>query len=142
MIDIVRRLVIQLNLKIAPGIQMDLYILKSKIHQATVTGFNMEYEGSIVVDSELMEEVGLLPYEKVLVANMATGDRFETYVIPGTSGSRSIELNGATARLGQSGDRVIIFSFARMAEAEARNFRPKIVLLDENNRVIRRSFAA
>jgi len=121
---------------------MDINILKSKIHQATVTGFNMEYEGSIIVDRGLMDEVGLLPYEKVLVANMATGDRFETYAIPGDKGSGAIELNGATARLGQSGDRVIIFSFARITEAEALTFSPKIVLLDENNRVVRRSFAA
>lgn len=121
---------------------MDVQILKSKIHQATVTGFNMEYEGSIVVDSALMDEVGLLPYEKVLVANMATGDRFETYVIPGKAASGAIELNGATARLGQTGDRVIIFAFARMAEAEARSFTPRIVQLDERNRIIRRSFAA
>jgi len=121
---------------------MDVFILKSKIHQATVTGFNMEYEGSIVVDVALMEEVGLFPYEKVLVANMATGDRFETYVIPGAGGSGTIELNGATARLGQSGDRVIIFAFARVPEAEARSFQPRIILLDENNRVARRSFAA
>jgi len=121
---------------------MDVFILKSKIHQATVTGFDMNYEGSIVVDAALMEEVGLLPYEKVLVANMATGARFETYVIPGRHESGAIELNGATARLGQKGDRVIIFSFARLSEAEARSFKPRIVQLDENNHVIRRSFAA
>ena len=102
----------------------------------------MEYEGSIVVDSTLMEEVGLFAYEKVLVANMATGDRFETYVIPGAAGRGAIELNGATARLGQKGDRVIIFSFARIPEAEARTFTPRIVQLDENNRVTRRSFVA
>jgi len=121
---------------------MDVFILKSKIHQATVTGFDMDYEGSIVVDAALMEEVGLLPYEKVLVANMATGDRFETYAIPGRHGSGAIELNGATARLGQTGDRVIIFSFARLSEEEARSHAPRIVQLDENNRVVRRSFAA
>ena len=121
---------------------MDLTILKSKIHQATVTGFDMEYEGSIVVDSALMEEVGLVPYEKVLVANMNTGDRFETYVIPGDPSSGAIELNGATARLGQAGDRVIIFSFARVSAEEVRSFSPKIVQLDENNRVIRRSSVA
>lgn len=120
---------------------MDVFILKSKIHQATVTGVDMEYEGSIIVDAALMEEVGLHPYEKVLVANMATGDRFETYVIPGATGSGNIELNGATARLGQVGDRIIIFAFARMAESEARAFTPRIVQVDERNRVVRRSFA-
>lgn len=121
---------------------MDLNILKSKIHQATVTGFNLDYEGSIVIDSDLMEEVGLLAYEKVLVANMATGGRFETYAIPAPSGSGAIELNGATARLGQAGDRVIIFAFALISETEAQTFTPRIVLLDENNRVVRRSFVA
>lgn len=120
---------------------MDVFILKSKIHQATVTGINMDYEGSIVVDAALMEEVGLVPYEKVLVANMANGARFETYVIPGDTGSRAIELNGATARLGQIGDRVILFSFAAVPAEEARSVTPKVVQLDENNRVIRRSFA-
>jgi aspartate 1-decarboxylase len=121
---------------------MDVFLLKSKIHQATVTGVDWSYEGSIVVDSALMEEVGLLPYEKVLVANMATGDRFETYVIEGPAGSGAIELNGATARLGQVGDRVILFSFARMSEEEARAHIPRIVQLDDSNRVVRRSFAA
>jgi len=121
---------------------MDVFLLKSKIHLATVTGVDMHYEGSIVVDSDLMREVGFYPYEKVLVANMATGDRFETYVIEGGAGSGSIELNGATARLGQVGDRVIIFSFAQVPQAEARSFTPRIVQVDENNRVIRRSFAA
>jgi aspartate 1-decarboxylase len=120
---------------------MDVFLLKSKIHQAAVTGVNMDYEGSIVVDAALMEEVRLYPNEKVLVANIATGDRFETYVIPGEAGSRSIELNGATARLGQTGDRVIIFAFAKIAESEASVFSPRIVQLDENNRVIRRNFA-
>ncbi len=120
---------------------MDIFLLKSKIHQAKVTGVDMGYEGSIVIDAALMEEVRLYPFEKVLVANIATGDRFETYVIPGREGSGAIELNGATARLGQAGDRVIIFAFARVSEAEASAFSPRIVLVDDNNRVIRRNFA-
>jgi aspartate 1-decarboxylase len=120
---------------------MDLILLKSKIHQATVTGVDMNYEGSIVVDAALMEEVRLRPFEKVLVANMATADRFETYVIPGDAGSGSIELNGATARLGQIGDQVIIFAFASFPEEEVSAFSPRIVQLDKKNRVIRRNFA-
>ena len=119
---------------------MDLILLKCKIHQATVTGVDMHYEGSIVVDAALMEEVRLRPFEKVLVANVATGDRFETYVIPGDAGSGSIELNGATARLGHIGDQVIIFAFANFREQEASAFSPRIVQLDEKNRVIRRNF--
>jgi aspartate 1-decarboxylase len=121
---------------------MELLLLKSKIHQATVTGIDMHYEGSIVIDSALMEEVGLQRWEKVLVANMNTGDRFETYVIPGPARSGRVELNGATARLGHVGDRVIIFSFATYTEAEARSHAPKIVQVDDENRVVRRSFAA
>jgi aspartate 1-decarboxylase len=120
---------------------MNITLLKSKIHQATVTGIDVGYEGSIVVDAELMDEVGFRPYEKVLVANFNTGDRFETYVISGQRGSGEIQLNGATARLGQTGDRIIIFSFASVSESEAEMFSPKIIQLDENNRVVRRSFA-
>ena len=120
---------------------MDVYLLKSKIHQATVTGVDMNYEGSIVIDAALMEEVRLHPWEKVLVVNISTGDRFETYVIAGEAGSGNIELNGATARLGQTGDQIIIFAFARMPESEAGSFSPRIVQLDNNNRVIRRNFA-
>ena len=121
---------------------MELILMKSKIHQATVTGIDMHYEGSIVIDSSLMEEVGLVRWEKVLVANMNTGDRFETYVIPAPARSGRIELNGATARLGHIGDRVIIFSFAAYTEAEAITHAPKIVQLDDENKIIRRSFAS
>jgi aspartate 1-decarboxylase len=121
---------------------MELILLKSKIHQATVTGVDMHYEGSIVVDGAVMEEVGLTRWEKVLVANMNTGDRFETYVIPGPSRSGRFELNGATARLGHIGDRLIIFAFATYTEAEARTHAPRIVQLDDKNRVVRRSFVA
>lgn len=119
---------------------MDVTLLKSKIHLATVTGVDMNYEGSIVVDADLMAEVRIHPWEKVLVANLATGDRFETYVIAGEAGSGSIELNGATARLGQAGDQIIIFAFTRIPESEADSFSPRIVQLDNKNRVIRRNF--
>ena len=117
---------------------MDVFMLKSKLHQATVTGANMEYDGSIAIDTTLMREVDILPYEKVLVANMATGARFETYVIPGEEGTGEISLNGATARLGLPGDRLIIFAFAQVSQAEAASFTPKIVRLDSQNRIIQR----
>jgi aspartate 1-decarboxylase len=117
-------------------------MLKSKLHNGVVTGTNNHYEGSIVVDEGLMEEVGLIPFEKVLVANNNNGNRFETYVIKGPRGSGSIELNGATALLGKVGDRVIIFAFTSLSQSEAGEFSPKIVLLDEKNQVVRRSFAA
>ncbi len=120
---------------------MDVFMLKSKIHQARVTNVDVEYEGSIVIDSVLMEEVGLIPYEKVMVANIETGSRFETYVITGDPGSGMIGLNGAAARLGQPGNRVIILAFARMPASEARAFSPRIIQVDENNKIIRRSFA-
>lgn len=120
---------------------MNVTILKSKIHQATVTGLEAGYEGSIVIDSQLMEEVGLRRYEKVLVANLNTGDRFETYVIEGEPGSAAIELNGATARLGQVRDRLTIFAFATVPESAVSTVEPKIVQLDEKNQVVRRSFA-
>jgi aspartate 1-decarboxylase len=121
---------------------MHITILKSKLHSGTVTGTDTRYEGSIVVDEALMDEVGLYEYEKVLVANVNTGDRFETYVIKGVRGSGEIALNGATARLGQVGDHVIIFSFVSIPEEDVKTFSPKIVLLDEKNRVVRRSFAS
>jgi aspartate 1-decarboxylase len=121
---------------------MHVTILKSKLHNGTVTGTDTRYEGSIVVDEALMDEVGLHEYEKVLVANVNTGDRFETYVIRGVRGSGEIQLNGPTARLGQVGDQVIVFSFVSIPEEDVRTFSPKIVLLDEKNRVIRRSFAS
>jgi len=120
---------------------MNITMLKCKIHNAVVTGTDTRYEGSIVVDEALMEEVGLHVWEKVLVANVSTGDRFETYAIKGVRGSGEVQLNGATARLGQVGDRVIIFAFVSIDEKEAKTFSPKIVTLDEKNRVARRSFA-
>jgi len=120
---------------------MNVTILKSKIHRAAVTGVDVGYEGSIVIDSILMDEVGLRRFEKVLVANLNNGNRFETYVIEGDPGAGDIKLNGATARLGEIGDRLTIFAFAVVPEAEATGFEPRIVQLDKRNAVIRRSFA-
>ena len=120
---------------------MQITVLKSKIHHARVTGVDTSYEGSIVVDTDLMEEVGLHRYEKVLVANLDNGNRFETYAIAGEPGSRAVMLNGAAAHLGRVGDRVIIFAFSQIPESELQSFTPKIIQLDENNHVVRRSFA-
>jgi aspartate 1-decarboxylase len=116
-------------------------ILKSKIHRAAVTGVDVGYEGSIVIDPDLMDEVGIYPFEKVLVANLNNGVRFETYVLAGERGSGAIKLNGATARLGQVEDRIIVFAFTEIPASEAESFSPKIVQLDEKNQVVRRSFA-
>ncbi len=114
---------------------MQLFMFKSKIHRATLTETDLRYEGSITIDEELMEAADLLRYEKVLVVNNNNGERFETYVIPGVRGSRSVCLNGAAARKGQIGDQVIIISFAQMTPEEARNHKPTSVMLDENNAV-------
>lgn len=120
---------------------MNITMLKSKIHWAAVTGIDVSYEGSIVIDPELMEEVGMRRYEKVLVSNLNNGNRFETYAIAGERGSRAIKLNGAAARLGHVGDRLTIFTFVTLSESDAAKFTPKIIQLDENNAVLRRSYA-
>ena len=111
-------------------------ILKSKIHMARVNKKVLDYEGSIEIDEELMELAGLVEGEKVLVANVDNGERFETYVIKGKRGSRVIGLNGASARLAEIGDRLIIMAFGIFEEGE--KVEPCIVVLDEENRVVRR----
>lgn len=120
---------------------MQVFMFKSKIHRATLTETDLRYEGSVTIDEELMEAANLLRYEKVLIVNNNNGERFETYVIPGERGSRSVCLNGAAARKGQIGDQVIIISFAQMTPEEAANHRPTSVMLDENNAVKDVSFS-
>ena len=116
---------------------MELTLLKSKIHRATVTGASLHYEGSMTISSDLAEMVGLLPYEKILIGNMANGERFETYVIYGVPGTGQVQLNGATAHLGKIGDRLTIMNFASYSAAEAAGHKPRIVVLDEKNHVLR-----
>jgi aspartate 1-decarboxylase len=111
-------------------------ILKSKIHRATVTGADIHYMGSITIDQELMEHARILPFEKVLVASLDSGQRLETYVIKGKRGGRDICLNGAAARKILKGDRVIILSFAQMEEEKAKNHRPHVVYVDKDNNII------
>lgn len=115
---------------------MLIELLKAKLHLAAVTKTEISYHGSITVDIDLMRSVGLRPYEKVLVSNTSTGQRGETYVIPGTPGGGEIQLNGAMARLAQPSDRVIIMSFASFTPEEAEQHHPKVAILDENNRII------
>lgn len=114
---------------------MQLEMLKSKLHQACVTDGDVHYEGSFGIDSELMEAVGLYPYEKVLVANINNGSRLETYVIPEPFGSRRMVLNGAAAKLGSIGDRVIVMSYCLVEESVVQEGRhkPRVLHLDENN---------
>src|SRR5205823_7459021 len=116
---------------------MELTLLKSKIHRATVTGASLHYEGSMTISADLAERVGLLPYEKILIGNMANGERFETYVIYGERGTGQIQLNGATAYLGKIGDRVTIMNFGSFTPEEAVGHRPRVIVLDEKNQVTR-----
>ncbi|OGW34043.1 MAG: aspartate 1-decarboxylase [Nitrospirae bacterium GWD2_57_9] len=110
-------------------------MLRSKIHRATVTDSNLEYEGSLTIDPVLIEAAGMLPYEQVSVSNLNNGERFETYVIPGKRGAGEMVLNGPTARKGVKGDRIIVFCYEFFNEEELKAYKPRIVLVDENNRV-------
>ena len=110
-------------------------VLRSKIHRATITETVLHYEGSIALDPDLMAAADLLPFEKVLVVNFNNGARIETYIIVGEKGSGIVCLNGPAARLGMPGDIVTVMSFAAVDEAEVRQFQPKIVYVDERNRV-------
>jgi aspartate 1-decarboxylase len=117
---------------------MHISLLKSKIHRACVTGASLDYEGSLSVSSDIAENVGLLPYERILVSNLQNGERFETYVIYAAPGKGIIELNGATAHLGKVGDLLTIMNFAQLTPEEAERHRPRIAVLDRQNRIIRR----
>lgn len=107
------------------------HILKSKIHRAVITDAELHYEGSIACDPDWLRQADILPGEKVLVANLDNGERFETYALAGKKGQ--IGLRGAAARLGQAGDRIIIMAFGLMDDDEARSRKPSIVYLDERN---------
>jgi aspartate 1-decarboxylase len=113
---------------------MELTLLKGKIHRATVTQCDLHYEGSISIDAALLERAGILPYEQVDVLDINNGQRFTTYTIPAPAGSGTIGVNGAAARLAQKGDLVIIVAYARMNEAEAKAFTPRVLLVDGQNR--------
>lgn len=114
---------------------MYITVLKSKLHHLRVTDVELEYEGSLTVDPELLEAVGMVPYEKILIANLANGERFETYALEGERGSRRVCLNGATAHKGSAGDRLIVFAFVAMAPEEVSRHRPRIAVLDEHNQI-------
>lgn len=116
---------------------MTISVLKSKIHRAVITQAELNYIGSITIDEELMEASGLYEYEHVHIVNVNSGSRIETYVIAGERGSGVICLNGAAARCGQKGDTVIIMSYADMTPDEFKDAPPKVVFVDENNRIAR-----
>nr|WP_216369311.1 MULTISPECIES: aspartate 1-decarboxylase [unclassified Brevibacillus] len=110
-------------------------MMKAKIHRATVTEANLNYVGSITIDKEILDALDILPNEKVQVVNNNNGARLETYVIEGEPGSGVICLNGAAARLVQPGDIVIIISYAMMSDEEARTHKPRVAIMDENNKI-------
>ena len=110
-------------------------MLKSKIHRATVTEANLEYEGSITIDQELLEAADILPYEQVQVLDINNGSRLETYALPGERGSGRICINGAAARLVSQGDMVIILTYSAVPESEAASLHPRIVYVDGHNRI-------
>lgn len=114
---------------------MQLNMLKCKIHRAVITQANLNYVGSITVDSELMEKAGLIEYEKVQVVDIDNGNRLETYVIPGEYGSGVMCLNGAAARYVHPGDKIIIMAYCQMEEQEAIRHRPTVVFVDDNNKI-------
>jgi aspartate 1-decarboxylase len=108
-------------------------ILKSKIHRATVTHADVDYVGSLTLDTDLLKAADILPYEKVHVVDIDNGARLETYAIEGPAGSGAVEINGAAARLVHAGDRIIVMSYAQVSDAEARTMRPTVVLVDDRN---------
>ncbi|HET9110380.1 MAG TPA: aspartate 1-decarboxylase [Ktedonobacterales bacterium] len=110
-------------------------VLNGKIHRATVTGADLDYIGSITIDETLLEAADMLPFERVQVVDVTNGARLETYIIAGERDSGVIQLNGAAAHLVHVGDLVIIMSYAQMQDAEARDWKPKVVLVDERNTV-------
>src|ERR1039458_1410665 len=115
---------------------MQFLLLKSKIHRATVTGGNVEYEGSLTISADLMEKCGLQEYEKILCGNMANGERFETYAIRGKKGAGEIIMNGAVAHLGKKGDLLTIMNFCAVSQTQAKKWKPRIIVLRKGNKIV------
>ena len=118
---------------------MQITLLKSKIHRAKVTQANIDYVGSITVDSNLLREAGIVEYEKVQIADVNNGNRFETYTIAGEAGSGIICLNGAAAKCVNVGDTIIIMAYADMTPDEAVNHKPTVLFVDEKNNIVRKA---
>lgn len=115
---------------------MQIHLLKSKIHRASVTGANVAYEGSLTISEDLMERAGLRAYERILCGNQANGQRFETYAIKGRRGAGEIVLNGAVAHLGKPGDLLTIMSFGLVEEVDARGWEPQVIVLGPDNQIV------
>lgn len=120
---------------------MQKIMLTAKLHRATVTDRNIEYEGSIQIDEALMEEVGISSYEQVHIYDINNGNRLITYVIPGKRGSGVISVNGAAARLVERKDRIIIVAYGMIDIDKVKNYQPRVLLLDESNKIIERQGA-
>jgi aspartate 1-decarboxylase len=114
---------------------MQRTLLAAKIHSCTITAANLQYMGSISIDELLLTTVGILPYEQVHVVNVNNGERFITYAIAAAPGSGSIELNGAAARLGVTGDKLIVMTYAQFTEIEIQNYHPRVVMVDDRNQI-------
>ncbi len=114
---------------------MKITMLKAKIHRATVTRAHLDYEGSVTIDRDLLEAAGILPYERVEIYNVTRGSRLATYAIEGETGSGAIEINGAAAHLAGPGDLVILAAYCDLAPEEAPGHRPRLVFVDERNRI-------
>jgi aspartate 1-decarboxylase len=114
-----------------------LTMLKAKLHRATVTASELDYEGSIAIDRDFLDASGILPYEQVDVLNINNGARFTTYAIEAPRGSRAIAVNGAAARLAQKNDKVIIVCYGHVPAEEARNYKPTVVLFDDRNDIVK-----
>lgn len=114
---------------------MTITMLKTKIHRATVTQAELDYVGSITVDMDLLEQAGILEYEKVQIVDVNNGSRFETYTIAGERGSGVMCLNGAAARMVQTGDKIILMAYAQVTPEEASELRPTVLFVDEKNKV-------
>ena len=118
---------------------MQIKMLYSKIHRATVTDANLNYVGSITIDEELMEAANLLVGQKVDIVNINNGERFSTYVIKGKRGNRDICLNGAAARKVHKGDKIIIIAYASMDLEEAKEYKPQVIIVDDENNIVEKT---
>ena len=118
---------------------MEITLLKAKIHRAVVKQADLDYVGSITIDSDLLRAAGILAYEKVEIADIDNGNRFETYAIAGEAGSGIICLNGAAARCVSEGDKIIIMAYAQMTPEEARDHKPTVIFVDEDNKIVRKA---
>lgn len=114
---------------------MQLNMLKAKLHRATVTFCDLDYEGSIAIDHDLLDKAGILPYEQVDIYNITNGERLTTYAIPAERGSKTFGVNGAAARKAAKGDEIIVCSYCVLPAEQARNYKPEVVLLDKDNNV-------